>query len=181
MSVLLLLLIESTKGGRNWDQFATNERLFGVDTDFDEEIYTTALDKSDPDFKRKEAAAKRMADEIERSTTTNIHVAEERGVAVPNDAKMDEEDRYSSVLRHAGKYVPPQARQGTSAGEKPPVNTVVAPQPSGTRSESRQSPTAPSAPSANQKPSAVANQKPRLTFANIVEKVDLCCIYYFCY
>eukprot|EP00842_Homolaphlyctis_polyrhiza_P000578 jgi/Hompol1/1520/HPOL_003444-RA len=53
------------KKGR-WDQFATNERLFGVTSDYEEHLYTTVVDKSAPDFKAKEAAAARLAAEIER-------------------------------------------------------------------------------------------------------------------
>ncbi len=48
-----------------WDQFETNERLFGVETDFHEDDYTTKLDRSDPSFKEKEANALRLAKEIE--------------------------------------------------------------------------------------------------------------------
>lgn len=80
-----------------WDQFETNERLFGVDTDFNEEDYTTKLDRSDPSFKEKEAKAIKLAREIESATSTNIHVAEERGQIV-SDRNLDEEARYSSVL-----------------------------------------------------------------------------------
>jgi PAB1-binding protein PBP1 len=35
-----------------WDQFETNEKLFGITTDYDEEIYTTALDRTKSDFKK---------------------------------------------------------------------------------------------------------------------------------
>nr|KAJ3420366.1 hypothetical protein HK105_005751 [Polyrhizophydium stewartii] len=50
----------------HWDQFAANESLFGVKTDFKEEIYTTVVDKSDPNFRKREAEAARLAAEIER-------------------------------------------------------------------------------------------------------------------
>ena len=50
----------------HWDQFETNQRLFGVSTDFNEEDYTTKLDKSDPKFKEREAKAIRLAKEIEQ-------------------------------------------------------------------------------------------------------------------
>ncbi len=46
----------------------TNERLFGVGTDFNEEDYTTKLDRSDPSFKDKEAKAIKIAREIESVT-----------------------------------------------------------------------------------------------------------------
>lgn len=50
--------------GRNWDQFAENERLFGVKTQFDEDVYTTKLDRSGKDFREREKRAERIAAEI---------------------------------------------------------------------------------------------------------------------
>jgi PAB1-binding protein PBP1 len=94
-----------------WDQFETNERLFGVNTDFNEEDYTTKLDRSDPSFKAKEAMAIKLAKEIESTTSTNIHVAEERGQAV-FDKNLDEEARYSSVLLNDG------SKNGSSVNRK---------------------------------------------------------------
>ncbi|KAI8927669.1 hypothetical protein BC831DRAFT_451771 [Entophlyctis helioformis] len=105
-------LEENTGRRRHWDQFATNERLFGVKTDFQEELYTTVLDKDTPDFSKREAEAKLVAAEIMNSATEYAHVAEERGqVSKGGAANMDEEDKYSSVLRQPGKYVPPGARR----------------------------------------------------------------------
>jgi PAB1-binding protein PBP1 len=54
-----------SRGGRQWDQFATNEKLFGVTTDYREEIYTTELVKSDPEFRKREARAAKIARDIE--------------------------------------------------------------------------------------------------------------------
>ena len=48
----------------SWDQFVMNEKLFGVETSFDEEVYTTKLDRSGPDFKEREREAQRIANEI---------------------------------------------------------------------------------------------------------------------
>ena len=74
--------LESTRtrstGGAGWDQFAENERRFGLTTDYDENIYTTTIDKSHPQYKQRVAEAERKAREIERSAATNSHVAEER-------------------------------------------------------------------------------------------------------
>lgn len=50
--------------GTNWDQFAANEKLFGVKAGFDEEAYTTKLDRNAPDFKEKEKKAQQLANEI---------------------------------------------------------------------------------------------------------------------
>lgn len=48
----------------SWDQFAANEQMFGVTTSFDEEVYTTKLDRSAADFKERERKAQRIASEI---------------------------------------------------------------------------------------------------------------------
>lgn len=81
--------------GAVWDQFAENEKRFGVTTDYDENIYTTAIDKSHPQYKQRLAEADRKAREIERSVTTNSHVAEERIAdnLGGNDNGLDEEDK----------------------------------------------------------------------------------------
>ncbi|KAJ3227096.1 hypothetical protein HDU81_006898 [Chytriomyces hyalinus] len=114
--------------GTKWDQFAANERLFGVETDFREEIYTTIIDKSDPNFKKKEAEALRLAKEIESGfgKTDNIHLLEERNLIVPDDG-TNEEDKYSSVIRKSDQpkpdnvYIPPAARKANS---KSNINNV---------------------------------------------------------
>ena len=48
----------------SWDQFAVNEKLFGVKTQFDENVYTTKLDRTAPDYKERERHAQRIANEI---------------------------------------------------------------------------------------------------------------------
>lgn len=50
--------------GGQWDQFAANERLFGVRTHFDEDEYTTRLDRNAKDFKERERRAEQLAAEI---------------------------------------------------------------------------------------------------------------------
>ena len=82
-----------------WDQFKANQELFNVSASFDENLYTTELDKSRMDAK-KIAEAERIAREIESTSSSNIHVAEERGHVVQGD--YDEEDRYSGVLNSDG-------------------------------------------------------------------------------
>lgn len=77
--------------GQGWDQFEANERLYGVKTGFDESQYTTTIDKSHPDYKRREAKATRLAREIEGSSAMNSHVAEERGNILPEEHGADEE------------------------------------------------------------------------------------------
>jgi len=51
-------------GNTSWDQFTANETLFGVKASFDEDVYTTKLDRSAPDFKERERKAQRIANEI---------------------------------------------------------------------------------------------------------------------
>jgi len=99
-----------------WDQFETNEKLFGITTDYDEEIYTTALDRTKSDFKKREQEAIKIAAEIEKASTENVHLAEERGQII-DDSDMDEEDRYGAVIRKPGKYVPPNLRKQMEANE----------------------------------------------------------------
>lgn len=99
-------------GSNSWDQFAVNEKLFGVKTNFDENVYTTKLDRSGADFKEREREAQKLANEIigvssSSSTTTarlvsnlfspkgatnNSHVAEERNMNV-DDSGVNEEDK----------------------------------------------------------------------------------------
>ncbi|CAG8529763.1 15468_t:CDS:10, partial [Racocetra fulgida] len=77
----------------SWDQFAANEQLFGLTTDYNEEIYTTKLDRSKADYKERERKAINLANEITR----------ERGYIV--DDQIDEEERDPS------KYMPPHLRK----------------------------------------------------------------------
>lgn len=83
-----------------WDQFEANKELFNVNASFDENLYTTKLDKSQIDA-GKIAEAERLAREIENTPSSNIHIREERGHADETD--YDEEDRYSGVLTKDGK------------------------------------------------------------------------------
>jgi hypothetical protein len=107
-------------GSTGWDQFEANERLFGATTSYDENIYTTQINRNDPLYKKKQAEAARIAREIEGTVTDNPHLREERGHA-PEGEGHDEEERYSGVRRDANylplqtgqpnKYTPPARRQ----------------------------------------------------------------------
>ncbi|GAA6000794.1 Pbp1p [Rhodotorula paludigena] len=106
------------KPGKGWDQFAANERQFGLKTDYDDELYTTKLDRSGADFKAREARAAQLEREIMKGTSAlanNAHVAEERGEQAPDDGTLNEEDRYGAVIRGEGAYVPPGARKAALA------------------------------------------------------------------
>ena len=54
-----------THSAGGWDQFETNKRLFGGDSTYDENIYTTKLDRSAPDFEVRKREAERLANEIQ--------------------------------------------------------------------------------------------------------------------
>ncbi|KAH6900101.1 hypothetical protein B0T10DRAFT_15184 [Thelonectria olida] len=115
--------LEKASSGGAWDQFAENERLFGLKTDYDENIYTTAINKNHPQYRQRIAAAERKAREIERSAATTAHVAEERVMdfAGGEDQAENEEDKYSGVRRQdfpplggrENKYTPPAKRAPT--------------------------------------------------------------------
>ncbi|TCD69353.1 hypothetical protein EIP91_007909 [Steccherinum ochraceum] len=100
----------ASHGNQSWDQFDVNEKLFGVKASFDEEQYTTKLDRNAPDFKEKEKKAQQLANEILGSTANNSHIAEERVMNFTGDIGTNEEDKYGAVVRGAGAYVPPGAR-----------------------------------------------------------------------
>ncbi|KAI3789820.1 hypothetical protein L2E82_02624 [Cichorium intybus] len=83
---------------RGWDQFEANATLFGVKSTFNEELYTTKLDKG-PKMREREREALRIAREIECEDTHDLHLAEERGIRLNNKFDLDEETKYSSVHR----------------------------------------------------------------------------------
>lgn len=83
------LSLEASSGP--WDQFQANEQRFGLKSDYDENIYTTRIDRSRPDYRQREAEARRIAQEIEGSSTNNIHTMEERGMIDEDDGLNEEE------------------------------------------------------------------------------------------
>jgi hypothetical protein len=97
------------QGGGRWDQFSANKQLFGVDTKFDESLYTTTIDKTKGGISEAEAA--RIAYEIQNQISDNPHVAEERGQKALAD--YDEEERYSSVLPTPKGAAPPTPAWGS--------------------------------------------------------------------
>ncbi|KAG2328128.1 hypothetical protein Bca52824_010856 [Brassica carinata] len=81
---------------RGWNQFEVNETLFGVTSTFDEELYTTKLERG-PRTRELEEQALKIAREIEGESTRDLHVAEERGLQLSGKFDIDEETKYSSV------------------------------------------------------------------------------------
>ncbi|EFW23269.1 PAB1 binding protein Pbp1 [Coccidioides posadasii str. Silveira] len=110
--------LEGSASTGTWDQFETNARLFGATSSYDENLYTTRIDRNDPSYKQREAEAARIAREIESSETDNPHVREERGFVNLKD-DIGEEEKYSGVRRDdfpplqtggPNKYTPPARR-----------------------------------------------------------------------
>jgi len=86
------------KGVGDWDQFKANEEKFGVKSTYDENLYTTPLNRTSLTKEQIEKAEK-AAKEIMSQTSSNPHLMEERGHAVKDAWGGDEEARYSSVVR----------------------------------------------------------------------------------
>eukprot|EP00871_Galdieria_phlegrea_P001529 jgi/Galph1/2377/GphlegSOOS_G1071.1 len=80
-----------------WDQFTLNREKFGVNSTFSEDLYTTKLDRSTPDFEDRAKKAEELANQIRKTATSNIHLKEERGQELEKD--YDEEVLYGAVLR----------------------------------------------------------------------------------
>lgn len=138
---------ESDNG--TWDQFKVNEKKFGVESTYDEHLYTTRINTSAPDFQERVARAEKLAKEIESQTSSDRHVLEERGVVV-DDSGLDEEDKYSGVDRRGdelmaalrtasisnespslssspGKYVPPRQRAAQYHNDPAIISSSAAP------------------------------------------------------
>ncbi|KAF9267767.1 hypothetical protein L218DRAFT_854692 [Marasmius fiardii PR-910] len=162
----------------SWDQFAANEKLFNITTSFDEDLYTTKLDRNAADFKERERKAQKIANEIISATSSNPHIAEERNQA--DDSGINEEDKYGAVVRGVNAYIPPGARKAgvaQAAASKTDVPKVSVNAPDGAAvatqtdtSASSSKGTSPAPPSS--KPPAdplpafrdfVTNEKQRLT------------------
>ncbi|QPG97954.1 hypothetical protein C2857_007088 [Epichloe festucae Fl1] len=130
--------LEASSSSGPWDQFAANEKLFGLKTDYDENMYTTAINKTHPQYRERMVAAERKAKEIERSAPVTAHVAEERVmdyVGGGGTGEENEEDKYSGVRRQDfpplsggnNKYTPPAKRAptGQSSVKGAPVDPAI--------------------------------------------------------
>ncbi|GAB1312890.1 poly(A)-binding protein binding protein [Madurella fahalii] len=166
--------LEKSSNTGVWDQFAENERLFGLKTDYDENIYTTVIDKSHPQYKERLAAAERKAREIEGSVATTAHVAEERVMDfVGGEDQRDEEDKYSGVRRQdfpplasrENKYTPPARRAptGQATVKGAPVDpAIISSQLKGAPAPKQPSPkpVEPKHPTTAEKPATPSTDKP---------------------
>jgi len=69
-----------------WDQFAANEKLYNVKSDYDEGLYTTTIDRSNPKYRQLEQQAEKLAREMERD-------GDKKKSTTDADAGLDEEDK----------------------------------------------------------------------------------------
>jgi hypothetical protein len=133
------LLDTGNSKSAEWDQFAVNEKQFGVKssyTDDNSAAFTVALNRDTKEYKEQLREADRLAREIETQGSTNVHMIEERTGILFSD--QTEEERYSSVPRNQqpqqsqkspqsqdgqkkGSYVLPQMRkqQDTTNNKQP--------------------------------------------------------------
>ncbi|MCJ1390426.1 hypothetical protein MMC18_003285 [Xylographa bjoerkii] len=100
----------SLESSGEWDQFKANEERFGLKTDFNEEMYTTKIDRSGPMYRLREIEAERKVREIEGDLPSNSHIREERGLEI-EDNGHNEEEKYSGVHRNGPDYPPLQSNQ----------------------------------------------------------------------
>jgi len=163
--------VDGNMAGRagKWDQFEANERLYGVKNTFDENLYTTRLDKGKfTETQMREA--ERLAREIEGKKSSNVHMAEERGHKI--DDTVTEEERFSGVIRNGasqgawrnGAPASLKAKPGAKpeVGAPPGLAKAKAPAPQATLAPAK-APAAPAAaakPAAKAKPAAAAAAKP---------------------
>ena len=67
-----------------WDQFAENEKKFGIKTDFNMDLYTTRLE---PEKSRYTVAqAEKLARAIQSASSPNLHLQDERNQLALDDS-----------------------------------------------------------------------------------------------
>lgn len=76
-------------------------KKYNVVSTYDENLYTTKLDKSKI-TKEQNDYAEKIYNEIKNSSYNekNIHILEDRGIIDEKDGDFDEEDKYSSVIKN---------------------------------------------------------------------------------
>lgn len=99
-----------------WDQFEVNKNKFGVQSTFDEHLYTTAIDVDHPEYKDRVKRAEKLAREIEGQSTSNVHLAEDRGQQL--EAEVDEEDLFSGVARNPVDNLKAQEKSDRAADDR---------------------------------------------------------------
>ena len=92
--------LEDENGDEKWDQFELNKKMYNVKSTYDENLYTTKLDKSNITEEDKRYADKIYNEIINSSKDEkNIHILEDRGIIQQHDEDVNEEEKYSSVIR----------------------------------------------------------------------------------
>lgn len=96
-------LLEDPRGkgkgkGKKWDQFAANETLFGINAQYDETAYTTALDTKNYTKEQIANAEKLAAEILAAEDSSNPHIRAERGQKLEGEDELDEEALHSAVL-----------------------------------------------------------------------------------
>jgi hypothetical protein len=92
--------LEDENGDEKWDQFELNKKMYNVKSTYDENLYTTKLDKSNITEEDKRYADKIYNEIINSSKDEkNIHILEDRGIIPQHDEDVNEEEKYSSVIR----------------------------------------------------------------------------------
>lgn len=86
--------------GGSWDQFAANEQLFGVKANFDEDVYTTKLDRNAPDFKEKERKAAQIASEI-----MNVSAIQLTSATIADEATSSDDVVFGASCQSCIAYV----------------------------------------------------------------------------
>ena len=77
--------------------------MYNVVSTYDENLYTTKLDKNKITEEDKKYADKMYKEIMSSSNNENdIHILEDRGIIQQND-DFDEEDKYSSVIKNNNK------------------------------------------------------------------------------
>ena len=83
------------------DQFEINKKKYNIVSTYDENLYTTKLDKKNI-TKEQQDYADKIYNEIKNSSQNekNIHILEDRGIIQETDGDINEEDKYSSVIKN---------------------------------------------------------------------------------
>ena len=93
--------INNKNNDEKWDQFEVNKRKYNVTSTYDENLYTTVLDKNKISKELNDYADK-IYNEIKNSSQNekNIHILEDRGIIQETDGDINEENKYSSVIKN---------------------------------------------------------------------------------
>ena len=92
--------LEDDNSDEKWDQFELNKKMYNVVSTYDENLYTTKLDKNNITEDDKKYADKIYNEIINSSKDEkNVHILEDRGIISQHDEDYNEEEKYSSVIR----------------------------------------------------------------------------------